>query len=133
MIDISKRNRILEKFRCQRTGNCCRVDGVVIANQLDIQNIARHLKMDVSQFLNTYTVVRNGYRVIADRRFRPGCFVKSNGECAVYSVRPSACRGYPNWDVIWESKEHLMAEFMVCKGLKQAYEEVSQDDPLFNI
>ena len=123
----------MQNFKCQQTGNCCRVEGVVVANQSELVQMADFLDIDLATFLMRFTVVRNGYRVLADKRFRPDCFLNESAGCSIYPVRPKACKTYPHWNTIWESRDSFFKELLVCKGLKKAYGDVKKNDPLFNI
>ena len=49
-VELSDRVR----FRCTRCGDCCRhVEGVVVVESLDAYNLAKHLGITISDFLQT--------------------------------------------------------------------------------
>ncbi|RAP32665.1 hypothetical protein DID77_04295 [Candidatus Marinamargulisbacteria bacterium SCGC AG-439-L15] len=116
------KDQILNAFECQQTGNCCRADGYVYANAKEIERMATHLEIDVSTFMARYVKTENGWTLISDLSHRPTCFLREDGGCGIYEVRPKQCRTYPNWPELWTSKEALMKETLLCKGLRRAVE-----------
>ena len=117
---VSNRNLILEKFKCEGTGACCKSSGYVYVTREDISSMAKFLNLSINQFKANFVSVINGYTVIASPNFRTNCFLTSTNNCAIYSKRPRACQTYPDWDVIWTNDATLTKESMKCKGLQSA-------------
>ena len=120
MIDKEIKQQILSKFRCQKTGNCCRRDGIVYASQDEIKEMAASLDIDIATFMSRFTKRDNGWTVISTQRFRPNCFLDDNNGCSIYNARPKHCRTYPDWPQIWDNKESLLTEASLCPALKKA-------------
>ncbi|MCC5930878.1 MAG: YkgJ family cysteine cluster protein [Cyclobacteriaceae bacterium] len=82
-----------EKFDCLSCGNCCRTTSPRFL-QTDIQRLARHLKMKVSDFIDTYLVMDEDSDYVFPA---PPCpFLLEDNKCLVYEHRPQACREYPH-------------------------------------
>jgi uncharacterized protein len=82
-----------ERFDCLNCGNCCRTTSPRFL-QADIQRLSRHLKMKVSDFLDTYLVMdEDGDYVFPTA---PCPFLMDDNKCLVYEHRPQACREYPH-------------------------------------
>ena len=120
------KEKILSKFNCQKSGNCCRTSGIVYASHSELQAMAKELDIDLASFLRNYTKKENGWTVISTTRFRPNCFLTKTNTCSIYQSRPKKCRSYPNWPEIWESKNSLMKEAALCPALKKAIMNITQ-------
>ena len=115
-----QRKKILEHFKCQQSGNCCRCEGYVYPSFDDQKKMAARLNMTLSEFLHRHTRMYKGHRVLATPDFQTQCMLDDQNSCRVYEARPDACRTYPDWDVIWASEESLQGEIKLCPGLKKA-------------
>lgn len=118
---------MLANFECQKSGNCCKCPGVVYATQKEISKMAESLEITSYEFRQDYVVKKNGWDVIADEEHRPNCFLNEDNRCLVYPGRPEACRTYPDWPSIWESKEAVLKECQICPGLNKALKKVLKD------
>jgi Fe-S-cluster containining protein len=117
---IKHKESILNLFRCQQSGNCCKASGYVYVTNNNIKEMATTLNISVELFLKQFVINIDGWQVIASPTFRTNCFLNSDQKCEVYENRPNACKTYPNWPSIWESDESLIEESKQCPGLKQA-------------
>ena len=127
-----RKTEILDAFKCQNSGNCCRVEGFVYVTPLEAKNIAQSLGLDIQSFFKNYVKQKNGHLVISDRNHRPNCFLDEKNCCSVYKARPQHCRTYPDWPEIWETNRSLLQETLLCPGLKNAYETVLKASDLSN-
>ena len=86
-------------FKCQGCGKCCHgFPGYVWLTSKDIKNIANHLKLPISSFLNQYA--RNVYGLYSLKELNAPsyeCIFFDNKKCKIYEVRPFQCRSYPFW------------------------------------
>lgn len=84
-----------EKIDCLSCGNCCRSLGPRLTNK-DIQRMAKYLKMRPAEFTHRYL------RVDEDGDFvfqhMPCPFLGNDNYCAIYDIRPKACREFPHTD-----------------------------------
>jgi Fe-S-cluster containining protein len=81
---------------CTRCANCCKTMNIKF-NDEDALRIARHLDMDVDEFVKTFLEPdeEDGpYKV----RGKPCPFLGDDDRCKIYDVRPTVCREYPHTD-----------------------------------
>lgn len=84
---------VFAEFDCLTCANCCKTTGPLFTDG-DIDRIAKHLNMRPGEFTETYL------RIDEDEDFVlksvPCQFLLSDNRCAIYDVRPKACREYPH-------------------------------------
>ena len=119
---IEHKKEILNQFKCQKSGNCCKADGFVFVSKENITNMSRELNLSEFEFRQKYTRKHNGWEIVASPNFQQNCFLTCNKTCRVYKSRPSACQTYPNWPSIWKSDMTLLKEAETCPGLKKSIE-----------
>ena len=122
---VKNKQQILDHFRCQGSGNCCRCPGYVYVSSGEQQKMADQLGLSLAEFIDRFTKTEKGWRLVASPSFRRSCFLDQNHRCSVYSARPSACRSYPDWPDIWQSDETVIQEAQTCPGLNQALKRLS--------
>jgi len=120
---------LLSEFKCQKSGNCCKREGYVYVTQTELTAMAKTLKLSAATFTKRYITYDNGWPVIATPTHRPRCFLNDKNQCQVYDNRPIACKTYPDWPSIWESKESILSEIAQCPGLKRAFEKIKLNHP----
>lgn len=114
-----------ERTDCLQCANCCRTTGPLF-KQNDIERIARHLRMKPSQFIETYLQVdEDGDYVLQSV---PCSFLGADNYCAIYSVRPKACREFPHTD---RKKFHQIADLTmknvaICPAAFNIVEEMKR-------
>lgn len=104
-------------FHCERCGNCCRGDGVVILLPDDVERIAAFLGLKRKEFLAQYTHRVSGIRhpCLLDKDDEAiSCIFLEEGGCAVNDVKPHQCATFPS---VWSRDDAL--EF--CASLKKTY------------
>ena len=83
------------KFNCLDCANCCKTIGPRLIDK-DIERLAKHLKMKISDFTERYILTdEDGDFVFKEH---PCPFLLSDNYCMVYESRPKACREYPHTD-----------------------------------
>jgi uncharacterized protein len=83
------------KFDCLDCANCCKTIGPRLIDK-DIERLAKHLKMKISDFTERYILTdEDGDFVFKEH---PCPFLLSDNYCMVYESRPKACREYPHTD-----------------------------------
>ncbi|MBC9795933.1 YkgJ family cysteine cluster protein [Sinomicrobium weinanense] len=84
-----------EQTDCLQCANCCKTTGPLFTNT-DIERISRRLKLRPQQFIDRYL------RIDEDKDYVlqsvPCAFLGDDNYCAIYDVRPKACREYPHTD-----------------------------------
>jgi len=107
------------RFECQGCGNCCKSlddgDGYVYLNDDEIEGIANYLKIDKKKFINAYTEIKNGYRVIRDPD--KDCIFLKNNKCLIYTVRPAQCKTWPFWEIALIKKNWDEKVVTTCPGV----------------
>jgi len=80
---------------CLKCANCCRTTGPLFTDR-DIDRIAKHLRLKSVDFIARYLRVdEDGDHVLQQV---PCTFLGDDNMCAIYDVRPKACREYPHTD-----------------------------------
>lgn len=84
-----------QKTDCLKCANCCKTTGPLFTDK-DIERIAKHLKMKPQQFIVTYLQVDEDNDYVLQSV--PCVFLGADNYCAIYEVRPKACREFPHTD-----------------------------------
>ena len=83
-----------EKSDCLDCGNCCKTSSPIFTEK-DIERIAKHLKMNVQNFVNQYLQRDDDDFMVL--KSSPCTFLdESDNTCFIYKVRPKACAEYPH-------------------------------------
>jgi len=84
-------------FKCEQCGNCCRIPGEVRINDEDIANIANHLDLSITEFINNYAEItgdRKALTLVEGPDFT--CvFYSAEVGCEINSVKPKQCSSFP--------------------------------------
>jgi len=84
-----------KKTDCLECANCCKTTGPLFTDK-DVERIAKHFKMKTQQFINQYLRLDEDNDYVLQRV--PCTFLGADNYCAIYDVRPKACREYPHTD-----------------------------------
>ncbi len=82
-------------FNCLDCANCCKTIGPRLIDK-DIERLAKHLKMKISDFTEKYILKDEDDDFVF--RDHPCPFLLAYNYCMVYENRPKACREYPHTD-----------------------------------
>lgn len=100
-------------FQCLRCGDCCRWHGYVRISQVEADQIAARLGMDVLEFIDKMTVVTTDRRSLSISENPDGtCIFFSDNppRCEIYESRPAQCRDFPvKWKNV-QAKHKCRAE-----------------------
>ncbi|MEM9362065.1 MAG: YkgJ family cysteine cluster protein [Bacteroidota bacterium] len=117
-----------EEFKrtdCQNCGNCCKTTGPLFT-QADIERIAKHLKLRPAKFIEAYLRLdeENDYVL----KQVPCAFLGMDNFCAIYKVRPKACREFPHTN---RKKFHQIANLTlknvaICPAAYNIVEEMKR-------
>jgi hypothetical protein len=88
-------NEAFSQFNCLDCANCCKTIGPRLIDK-DIERLAKHLKMKLSDFMEKYVVEDEDHDLVF--RNHPCPFLLPDNYCSVYEARPKACREYPHTD-----------------------------------
>ncbi len=86
-------DEVFEEINCLACANCCKTTSPIFY-QIDIERVARAVKMKPGDFIEKYL------RIDEDKDYvlksSPCPFLDSENYCSVYEDRPKACREYPH-------------------------------------
>ncbi|MEN1785244.1 MAG: YkgJ family cysteine cluster protein [Bacteroidota bacterium] len=86
-------DEVFSEIDCLQCANCCKTTGPLFT-EADIDRIAKHFKMRPAQFVATYLRRdEDGDWVLQQL---PCPFLGADHYCAIYEVRPKACREFPH-------------------------------------
>lgn len=80
---------------CLQCANCCKTTGPLFTGA-DIDRIAHYLRMKPGRFVETYLRRDEDGDDVLQRL--PCSFLGADNRCAIYEVRPKACREFPHTD-----------------------------------
>lgn len=86
---------VFDKTSCLDCGNCCKSAPPLITKK-DVNRISAHLNMTPRDFKRQYTV--QDFDGSQSFHTVPCQFLGDDNACAIYEVRPQACRSYPHTD-----------------------------------
>ena len=85
----------IKKIDCLDCANCCTTIPPIV-DETDIRRISKFLGIKTARFTHDYlTTDEDGDQVM---KKVPCIFLGSENKCAIYEVRPKACREYPHTD-----------------------------------
>jgi len=87
--------REFDKITCIECANCCKLLSPAISDS-DIRRMAKQLRLKLPDFIDRYLHKENEGSYVF--RSIPCPFLMSDNYCAIYNVRPRACREYPHTD-----------------------------------
>lgn len=118
---------VFKEVDCLDCANCCKSIPPII-NETDIRRISKYLGLKTSVFMSeNITVDEDGDMVFNQS---PCKFLATDNKCAIYEVRPKACRQYPHTNNFEFSKnirlhlpnsEYCPAVFHILEKLKEIY------------
>ena len=88
----------VEEFQqtdCLQCANCCKTTGPLFTDK-DIERIAKFFKQKPQQFIEHYLRIDEDNDYVLQRV--PCVFLGADNYCAIYDVRPKACREFPHTD-----------------------------------
>ena len=110
------------RFQCQGSGKCCSSRGeygFVYLTPTDAKNMARLLKLNLSEFKKTYCKKTDGALHLKDNPESPDCLFLTNNRCEVYEARPTQCRTWPFWPENMHAKAWNKAVVEFCPGVNK--------------
>ncbi len=114
---------VFDQINCLDCANCCRTLGPRITDT-DVQRIAASLRIKPSGFVEQYLVVDEDGDYIF--KSMPCPFLGSDNYCAVYNVRPKACREYPhtNQRRVYQVMELTLKNTAICPAVFEILERL---------
>ncbi|MBK9736007.1 MAG: YkgJ family cysteine cluster protein [Saprospiraceae bacterium] len=92
---LKAHTEVFEAIDCLKCANCCRTSPAIVIKS-DINRLAKHFNQSPKQFIRQHVLTDiNGDMVLNGV---PCSFLNDDNTCAVYEIRPDACRRYPHTD-----------------------------------
>ncbi|MFA5292933.1 MAG: YkgJ family cysteine cluster protein [Phycisphaerae bacterium] len=124
-------------FSCQECGRCCSgpEEGVIWISKPEIEKLAEHLKITVSELHKKY-LRRFGFRIsIKENPQTKDCIflvnINNSKGCAVYNVRPMQCRTWPFWSSNLAGPDDWNCAAQKCPGINKGrlytFEEIEKN------
>ena len=87
-------------YECKNCGECCRFYHNIRLTPLDIYKLARHLSIDIKDFINDYCKVNIESEILPVVEFKTiggnsFCPLYINSRCSVHAAKPASCALYP--------------------------------------
>lgn len=125
----------MEKFVCQRCGECCRGESTVSLSDTEIQKIAQFLGLSIEDFFKNFIVLKGEKR--KEMKIKDGYCIFFDQEkklCKIHPVKPNKCKEWPFTPIIFKDIENFQIIQKFCKGLEKiSFGELNQDNNLKNI
>jgi Fe-S-cluster containining protein len=90
-----RHEEIFEEVDCLACANCCKTTSPIFTD-IDIERIAKHLRMRPAQLIDKYLHLDKDQDYVLNSS--PCTFLGADNYCSIYEVRPRACREYPHTD-----------------------------------
>ena len=114
-----------EKTDCLKCGNCCKTTGPLFTDK-DIERISKHLKLKTHQFISQYLRLdEDNFYVLQSV---PCTFLGVDNYCAIYDVRPKACREFPhtNRKKFYQIADLTLENVAICPAAYNIVEEMKK-------
>ncbi|MFV0237561.1 MAG: YkgJ family cysteine cluster protein [Flavobacteriales bacterium] len=131
-LDVIMKNShtsIFEKIDCLECANCCKTTGPLLI-QKDIERIARFLRLKPQEFIAQYLRIDEDQDYVFQSM--PCPFLGTDHNCAIYEVRPRACKEFPHTDRknFYQINSLTLENVKICPAVYEILEEIQKRIPL---
>jgi len=114
-----------EKTDCLKCGNCCKTTGPLFTDK-DIERISKHFKLKTHQFISQYLRLDDDNFYVLQSV--PCMFLGEDNYCAIYNVRPKACREFPhtNRKKFYQIADLTLENVAICPAAYNIIEEMKK-------
>ncbi|WP_299901269.1 YkgJ family cysteine cluster protein [uncultured Aquimarina sp.] len=118
-----------QKTDCLECANCCKTTGPLFTD-IDVDRIAKHLKMKSHQFEEQYLKKDEDGDFVLQQT--PCAFLAADNYCLIYDVRPKACKEFPHTDrkKFYQISNLTMQNVGVCPAAYNIVEKMKATMPL---
>ncbi len=113
-------------FDCQGCGGCCAgpEEGYVWVTQDDVEAIAAHLKITVSEMMTRHVRIVGRRMSLREQPKTKDCVfleLAQDGQrrCSIYSFRPTQCLTWPFWPSNLRDQDHWARAGSRCPGINR--------------
>ncbi|MBO9640909.1 MAG: YkgJ family cysteine cluster protein [Siphonobacter aquaeclarae] len=119
---------VFEETDCLTCANCCKTTSPIFTDA-DIERIAKHLKMRPADFIGKYLHLDEDRHYVLNSS--PCFFLDAENYCAIYDVRPKACREYPhtNRRRMHQILDLTLANTHICPAVAEVVERLQKVIP----
>lgn len=127
-LDITMQRLDEEEFQrtnCLECANCCKTTGPLFTDS-DIIRIAKHFRLKPQAFITKYLRIDEDKDYVLQQL--PCPFLGGDNYCAIYDVRPKACREYPHTSrkKFHQISEITMKNLTICPAAFNIVEELKK-------
>ncbi len=117
-----------ERTDCLTCANCCKTTGPLFTNN-DIERISKYFRMKPQKFIEAFLRVDEDNDYVLQEL--PCTFLGEDNLCAIYDVRPKACREFPHTDrKKFQQISHLtLKNIAICPAAFNIVEEMKKRLP----
>ena len=117
---------VFEETDCRKCANCCKTTSPIFTES-DIERLARHFKIKVSQFIEKYLHIDEDKDYVLNEA--PCAFLADDNLCSVYDQRPLACREYPYTDRkrFYQVIDITLKNTFICPAAYKIVEELKKN------
>jgi Fe-S-cluster containining protein len=114
-----------EKTDCLQCANCCKTTSPIFT-EIDVERIAKYLKMKYVDFVKEYLIVDEDNFMVLQQA--PCSFLNDDNSCNIYDVRPKACREYPhtNRKKFYQINQLTMKNIELCPAAFNIVEKMKE-------
>lgn len=118
-------DEVFAEMDCLTCANCCKTTSPIFRD-VDIERLARHLRIKPGQLIDQYLHLDEDRHYVLNTS--PCPFLGHDNYCSVYEHRPQACREYPHTD---RKNMHQIlgltaTNTTVCPAVQSIVEKISE-------
>ena len=117
---------VFQEIDCLSCANCCKTTGPLYTEK-DIDRISKHLRMKPADFEAKFLRVDEDNDKVLQNL--PCFFLEEDNKCAIYDVRPKACREYPHTDrkKIYQINNLTLKNTLICPAAYTFVEKIKKN------
>lgn len=104
---------VFEEIDCLQCANCCKNTGPLFTEK-DIERISKQLRMKQADFEEKFLRMDEDNDKVLQNL--PCWFLQEDNKCAIYEVRPKACREFPHTDrkKVYQINHLTLKNTLIC-------------------
>jgi len=116
-----------KKMDCLTCANCCKTTSPIFRDA-DIRRIAKHLRIKESHLIHNYLKMDEESDYVLQKS--PCTFLGTDNKCAIYEVRPLACREYPHTDRknMFQILELTAENTLICPAVARIVKTITEKE-----
>jgi len=116
-----------KKMDCLTCANCCKTTSPIFRDA-DIRRIAKHLRIKESHLIHNYLKMDEESDYVLQKS--PCTFLGTDNKCAIYEVRPLACREYPhtNRKNMFQILELTAENTLICPAVARIVKTITEKE-----